>query len=103
MPQAKATVNKSQKVREMLNQLGLHASPTEISRRLAQQGIKVRPHMVSTLKNKMKKGRTGMGVAHKSNTSMHSKPSVEEIYAVWELGHKIGMNKLRMIVNQMPR
>ena len=59
MPQAKATVNKSQKVREMLNQLGLHASPTEISRRLAQQGIKVRPHMVSTLKNKMKKGRTG--------------------------------------------
>lgn len=102
MPKTKTKVNKSQKIREALESMGLDASPTQISRKLGEQGIPVTPNMVSGIKIEMKKRHAGNGRSRRPDATTRSRPTVEDIYAVWELGRKIGMTKLRMIVGQMP-
>jgi hypothetical protein len=102
VPRTKTKINKSQKIREALESMGLDASPTEISRKMGEQGITVSPNMVSGIKIEMKKRHGGNGRGRRSNATVQSRPTVEDIYAVWELGRKIGMTKLRMIVGQMP-
>jgi hypothetical protein len=53
MPRTK--INKSQKIRDMFNELGLDTSPKEIVTRLAQRGIKVTGQNVSMIKMRMRK------------------------------------------------
>src|SRR5580765_2129126 len=101
MPKMKT--NKSQMIRDMLTEMGVDASPTEISRKLTSQGVKVTPNMVSGIKISMrhKKPANGRGRRmHRQPTD--SQPSIDEVYMVWSLAHKIGNAKVKQIVSKMP-
>ncbi len=104
MPRMK-TVNKSEMVREMLREMGMDASPTEISHRLTAQGHRVSPNAVSGIKIAMKKGmRRGRGRKAMRNAmpTAEGHPSIEEVYKVWALANQIGGDKLKQIVKHMP-
>jgi hypothetical protein len=99
------TINKSEMVREMLREMGMDASPTEVSQKLTSQGHRVSPNMVSGIKIAMKKGmRRGRGRRGMRNVmaSAEGHPSIEEVYKVWALAHQIGNDKLKQIVKHMP-
>jgi hypothetical protein len=104
MPKMK-TMNKSEMVREMLREMGMDASPTEISQRLTGQGHKISPNMVSGIKVAMKKGmRRGRGRRAMRHVMLTAEghPSIEEVYKVWALANQIGGHKLKQIVKHMP-
>jgi hypothetical protein len=92
-------------VREMLREMGMDASPTEISQKLTSQGHRVTPNLVSGIKIAMKKGmrrgRRRNGMRSTIHTT-HARPSIEDIYKVWALAHQIGNDKLKQIVKHMP-
>jgi hypothetical protein len=104
-------MSKSEMIREMLREMGMDASPTEISQKLTSQGHKVTPNLVSGIKIAMKKhrgrGRRGRGMpAHgmrgHAMQMTDARPSIEEVYKVWALAHQIGNDKLKQIVRHMP-
>jgi hypothetical protein len=99
------TMSKSAMVREMLQEMGMDASPTEISRHLAAKGTKVTPNMVSGIKIAMKRHMHKRGrrsaMAHAMPAS-DGRPSIEEVYKVWALANQIGNDKLKQIVKHMP-
>jgi hypothetical protein len=98
-------MNKSQMVRDMLHEMGMDASPTEISERLTSQGHKISPNMVSGIKVAMKKHMRKRGrrsaMRHEMQTT-EGHPSIEEVYKVWALANQIGGHKLKQIVKHMP-
>jgi hypothetical protein len=99
------TMNKSQMVRDMLHEMGMDASPTEISQKLASKGIRVTPNMVSGIKIATKKhGRKGRGRKAMRNmmATAEARPSIDEVYQVWALANRIGNDKLKQIVRHMP-
>jgi hypothetical protein len=95
--------NKGQMIRDMLTEMGMDASPTEISRKLTSQGVKVTPNLVSGIKISMKhKKRTNGRSGRRHHSAERGRPSIEEVYMVWELAHRIGNAKLKQIVSKMP-
>jgi hypothetical protein len=95
------TMSKSAMVREMLKDLGMNASPTEISQRLTAKGHKVTPNMVSGIKIAMrKKGRKGR--RRMAAQTAGPRPSIDDVYQVWALANRIGNDKLKQIVKDMP-
>jgi hypothetical protein len=112
MPRMK-TVNKSQLIRDMLDEMGMDASPTEVSQRLTAQGHDVSPNMGSGIKVSMKKhgrkGRRRNAMRNAMRNDMpnamptaEGHPSIEEVYKVWALANQIGGHKLKQIVKHMP-
>jgi hypothetical protein len=100
MPKTK-TMSKSEMVRQMLEQMGMNASPTEISRKLTAQGHKVTPNLVSGIKLAMKKaGRKGRG--RRAGHTADARPSIEDVYQVWALANRIGNDTLKQIIKHMP-
>jgi hypothetical protein len=100
MPKMK-TMSKSAMVRQMLEEMGMDASPTEISQKLTAKGHKVTPNMVSGIKIAMKKkGRRGRRriAAHIAGPA----PSIDHVYQVWALANRIGNDTLKAIVKHMP-
>jgi hypothetical protein len=94
---AKRSINKSQAVRDLLGR-DPSMSARDVVNVLAARRIRIKPQVVYGIKARMEKMRhSGRG-----NAAIRSRPSVEDIYAVWELGHRIGMSKLREIVGKMP-
>jgi hypothetical protein len=101
MPRMKTS--KSEKIRQMLREMGMDASPTEISRKLTGRGVKVTPNLVSGIKISMKhKKRTNGRGGRRHRSAVEGQPSIDEVYMVWELAHRIGNAKLKQIVRKMP-
>jgi hypothetical protein len=105
MPRTK-DMNKSEMVRQKLQEMGMDASPTEISRLLGAEGVKITPNAVSGIKIAMKKHMRKRGRRSAMQTEMpattDNRPSIEEVYKVWALANQIGGNKLKQIVRHMP-
>jgi hypothetical protein len=101
MPRIKG-VNKSEMVRAKLRRMGLDASPTEISRKLKEEGYEVSPNAVSGIKLAMKTDRGHKGRGRYRSRLGQSQPSIEEVYQVWALANRIGKDRLRQIVRKMP-
>jgi hypothetical protein len=100
---SKMKTSKSEKIRQMLREMGMDASPTEISRKLAGEGVKVTPNLVSGIKISMKhKKRTNGRTGRKSRSTVEGQPSIDDVYMVWGLAHRIGSAKLKRIVSRMP-
>jgi len=106
MPKMMKTMSKSAMVRNMLEEMGMDASPTEISQKLTAQGHKVTPNLVSGIKISMKKhrrrGRKAHGMPAHAMQMNDVHPSIEEVYKVWALANQIGGHKLKQIVKHMP-
>ena len=90
----KKTVNKSQMIRDYAAKHP-KAGPTEISRELTKQGIKVYPPLVSNVlgaskRKKTKKRVTARKASGRPSTAMQDKVSLSDLVAAQEFAGKVG-------------
>ena len=106
----KAKVNKSAAIRELLNTMGLDASPTEVSKRLKSKGITINPNAVSTIKLEMRKRATsssnGTQVTRspqsplkETSTKTNGHLDVNDVLWIRTLAKKVGADNLHRLVD----
>jgi hypothetical protein len=99
----KPQVNKSEKIRELLQEMGKDASPIEIVKKLKGEGIKVAPNLVSTIKGRLfsKAAERRPERQPKPRPSAEGNLAVDDVVAVSQLAKKIGTENLKRLAEAL--